>query len=346
MQQINVGLLGFGLAGKTLHSPFLKYHEGFTVKKVMTSRAQEVVEVFPDAIAVSNIEEITNDPEIDLVINCGPNIHHYDHSLLALNSGKHLVVEKPFVNTVVEGEKLIAAANKNKRVLTVFHNRRWDSDFLTIKSKIKSGEWGEVKLFESHFDRFKPESSSNWREIKSPGAGVFFDLGPHLIDQALLLFGKPESLLADIVEQRGDGGVDDYFHLIMKYKEKRVILHAGCFSNQSPRFHIQCTNGIYKKFGFDIQEKQLKAEVVVNDVCFGVEDESTYGMWYPRGDKTGVSVKSEDGNYFQFYNTLYKAIVEGGPNPVEAEAALEVIRVIETAFESHTKQCWVRFSQS
>ncbi|MEC9282063.1 MAG: Gfo/Idh/MocA family oxidoreductase, partial [Bdellovibrionota bacterium] len=288
MKKINTAILGFGLSGKILNGQLIAALEDFNVTKVLTSRTEEVASLFPGAICISDVKEAIDDSNIDLIINCAPNEFHFSYSLAALEAGKHVVVEKPFVNNMEDGEKLILAAQKANRFLSVFHNRRWDSDFLTVKKMIEAGELGEIKQFESYFDRFRPTlTEGQWREKAGPGAGVLFDLGPHLIDQALNLFGRPESLIADVESQKGHG-VDDYFHLVLKYKDMRVILHACTFSGVSPRFKILGSEGNYIKYGMDPQEASLRAAVSPLEENFGLEKEEIYGDLYRFKDKEAL----------------------------------------------------------
>ena len=338
MKKIKTAILGFGLSGKILNGQLIAALEDFQVAKVFTSRADEVAALFPEAECISDAFDAINDPSIDLIVNCVPNEFHFSYSLAALEAGKHVVVEKPFVNNVEDGEKLILAAKKADRFLSIFHNRRWDSDFLTVKNMIGAGELGELKQFESYFDRFRPTlTEGQWREKAGPGAGVLFDLGPHLIDQALDLFGRPESLTADIESQKGHG-VDDFFHLVLKYKDMRVILHACTFSGVSPRFKILGSEGNYIKYGMDPQEALLRAGVSPLEDNFGLEKEEIYGDLYLFKDKEALVDKrpSEKGNYLKFYKAIARAIQENDESllPVTAKSSLQSIELIEKAFLS------------
>lgn len=211
MKKFKVGLIGFGLSGKVFHAPLMKAHGGYEIELVSTSRADEVRALLPQAKVTKDPKEIIQHKDLDLIVNCAPNQFHYSYSAAALDAGKNVVVEKPFANSVDEGKKLISLAESAGKTLSVFHNRRWDSDFLTAQKLILSGTLGEIKQFESHMDRWRPAFRvERWREQALAGSGLFYDLGSHLIDQALSLFGEPEYVAADIAVQKQGGSADDY----------------------------------------------------------------------------------------------------------------------------------------
>ncbi len=340
-EKIRIGLIGFGLSGRVFHATLLKALPEYEIVKVYTSRPQELATELPNAKAVTNVDEIFQDPNIDLVINTAPNAFHYTYSAAALEAGKHVVVEKPFVNTAAEGQKLLSLAIKNKKVLTVFQNRRWDADFLTVKKLIESGRLGEIRVFESHFDRLRPVPRlDKWREQIGPGTGIFYDIGSHLLDQALVLFGKPDDMHADIEIQRPNAVVDDYFHVILKYKNMRVILHSSSFTDQSPRFYIQGAQASFMKFGLDPQEDALRRGENPTHPNFGQEDKTQYGTlttWVDSKKKTEI-IPSEIGDYAAFYRNLYLHLKgESKHPPVDPAQSLEVIRWIESAHASAKK---------
>jgi scyllo-inositol 2-dehydrogenase (NADP+) len=232
---------------------------------------------------------------------------------------------------VAEGERLIERAARSNRVVAVFHNRRWDSDFLTVKRLIGSRRLGNIKHFESHMDRWRPQCrAQRWREQPLEGSGVFYDLGPHLIDQALDLFGMPERLMADIECQKG-GPTDDYFHLTLYYGSMRVLLQSSSFSSTSPRFQIFGDLGNFIKFGLDPQESQLRQGLSLFDYEFGKEQERDFGII--TNPETGLtqSVSSERGHYLTFYDQLYESLTQRRAAPVTAGEALRTIRLIELA---------------
>lgn len=330
MEKIRVGIIGFGLSGKVFHAGLLKHNASFEVTTVSSSRPNDVHLVLPQVKVVATPEELIASKEVDLVINCSPNSHHYSLTALALESGRHVVVEKPFVNTSEEGRKLLAIAKKSGRVLTVFQNRRWDGDFLTVSKLVLEGRLGKIKQFESHFDRLRPQvRAERWREQAGEGSGIWFDLGAHLLDQALQLFGEPDSITADIANQREGATTDDFFHVILKYGQKqnqlRVVLQSSPFTDQTPRFQVFGDNGSFLKFGLDPQEEQLRNGMSPHDPAFGIET---------LADGSVNDTITERGQYIKFYDELALAITAGKKIPVTAESALRVIEWIELGFES------------
>ena len=325
---IRAGIIGFGLSGRVFHAGLLKDHPDYEIAYVSSSRPDDVQKVLPRAAVLSSPEELISQ-DIDLVINCAPNSHHFSLSKLALENGKHVVVEKPFTNTVEEARELIALADREELVLSVFQNRRWDSDFLTVKKLIADGSLGEIKQFESHFDRWRPAvRSERWREQEGAGSGIWFDLGAHLVDQALVLFGKPDEVIKDVAVQKLRGAADDYFHVILKYGRIRVILHASSFTNSTPRFQVFGTQGTYTKFGLDPQEEQLRQGLSTRDAKFGRETHEANGILTSPDLNVSRVVESETGRYIDYYDKLSLAIRGGGKIPVPATEALDVIKIL------------------
>lgn len=336
MKKIKVGIIGFGLSGKTFHVPLLLAHDGYQIEMICSSRTDEIKSILPEVKITSDPYNLINHKDLDLIINCAPNSFHYSYSEAVLKSGKNVVVEKPFVNSVIEGQQLISLAKSIGKVLTVFHNRRWDADFLTIKKIIASGKLGKIQQFESHFDRWRPiHRAERWREQGLIGSGLFYDFGPHLLDQALSLFGIPDELTADICSQKEGALSDDYFHIVLKYKTMRAILHASSFSNTTPRFQIYGDQGCFTKYGIDPQEDQLKQNIPILSSAFGKEEEIFFGTIAFPNENRSEKVISEKGNYRQFYDDLYKLLATGqGHVPVLAEDALRVIKLIENSIQS------------
>ena len=237
---IHAAIIGYGLAGRTFHAPLIQGTDGLELVAVSTSRAEQV----SDGILVASPEAVIADPAIGLIVVASPNDTHFPLAKAALEAGKHVVVDKPMCVSTGQARTLIDVARRSGRLLIPFHNRRWDSDFLTVRKLMASGELGRVLLFEAHWDRFRPEVAERWRERPSPGAGLLFDLGPHLIDQALLLFGQPDRISADLATQRDGAEVDDYFTLTLQYGSCRVVVSAASLVAQPrPRFSIHGTVG-------------------------------------------------------------------------------------------------------
>ncbi|HCC09281.1 MAG TPA: oxidoreductase, partial [Atlantibacter hermannii] len=257
---IRVGLIGYGYASKTFHAPLIVGTPGMTLAAVSSSDASKVHADWPNVTVVSDPKQLFNDPSLDLIVIPTPNDTHFPLARAAMEAGKHVVVDKPFTVTLSQARELEAMAKSRGLVLSVFHNRRWDSDFLTLKGLIAEGKLGEVSYFESHFDRYRPQVRNRWREQAGPGSGIWYDLGPHLIDQALVLFGVPVSITVDMAQLRPDAQTTDYFHAVLTYPQRRVVLHSTMLAAaESARYIVHGTRGSYVKFGLDPQEDRLKA---------------------------------------------------------------------------------------
>ena len=321
--------------GGDFHAPLLLAHPGYSIKMVSTSREQEAKALIPDVQVVGEPSSLIRNPDLDLIINCAPNTFHCSYSAEALETGKHVVIEKPFVTTVAEGERLIELAARVNRVVSVFHNRRWDADFLTVKKLIGSRRLGSIKHFESHMDRWRPQCrAQRWREQPLEGSGVFYDLGPHLIDQALDLFGMPARLMADIQCQKAGGTTDDYFHLTLYYGPMRVLLQSSSFSSTSPRYQVFGDLANFVKFGLDPQESQMRQGLSPFDDDFGKEREGHFGILTDPDTGLSQPVPSERGHYLAFYDQLRESLTQQRAAPVTAGEALQSIRLIELALWS------------
>jgi scyllo-inositol 2-dehydrogenase (NADP+) len=338
MNPIRTGIIGFGISGRVFQAPFLKINPRYTISKIYSSRKAEIKALYPDVEVVNDVATILNDPQIDLVIVSSPNTEHYSQTKSALLNGKHVVVEKPFVTDIDHGKELIELAGKHKKVLTVFQNRRWDGDYKTVKEIINSGCLGDISEYEVHFDRFRPEFDlANWRSYDLPGSGVFFDLGPHLIDQALDLFGMPEAVFGDIRIARTEGLVDDTFEVILFYQHHRVKLKAGVLVKENgPHYIIHGNKGSFVKYGLDPQENLLKQGAVPKGNDWGADDEVLYGTLniLKNGVDSVTKIKTQNGNYMGFFDNVADAILQGKPLVVKPESALQNIQIILTALES------------
>jgi scyllo-inositol 2-dehydrogenase (NADP+) len=331
---IRTGLIGYGLGGMAFHAPLIAAVPELDLAAIVTSRPDVVHERHPDVKGVPDATTLLADPAIDLVVVSTPNDTHFPLAKAALEAGKHVVIDKPFANSVANAEELLALAQKQGKVLSVFHNRRWDSDFLTLRKLLDGGALGDVTLYEARWDRFRPALRGNWHEIAGPGGGVLIDLGPHLIDQALALFGPPQSITADIAAQREGSLVDDYFELTLNYGRMRAILSsAAIVPAPRPRFAVHGTQASFVKHGLDPQEMQLRDGGRADDPGHGVEDAAIYGTLIG-GDGTKRSIPSERGDYRHFYSGVAHAINEGAPPPVSPADALAVLRIIELARQS------------
>lgn len=332
---IKVGLIGYGFGGAVFHAPMISAIKGLELSVIYTSNEEKVRLNYPDVKVTTNIESIWNNTEIDLIVISTPNTTHYELAKRALQAGKHVVIDKPFVIDITEGEKLIELAKAKGKKLSVYQNRRWDSSFQTIRRLITEDKLGEIYSYEAHFDRFRPEVKDRWKERNEPGSGTLYDLGSHLIDQALQLFGKPLTVAADCLSQRQVSIATDYFHVILKYKSLRVILHSGSLvRGRCPRYQIHGSKASFIKFGEDPQEKTLMEGQCPGMPGWGQEDESEYGEIITSDVKASVKIPSEVGAYEQFYEGMYQSIVSNAPVPVIPEQSLDVIRVIQLAERS------------
>lgn len=333
-----VGLIGYGLAGAVFHAPLIRSVSGLKLAKIVTSRREQVAKDLPELAVAAGIEEVFSDPAIDLVVIASPSAHHYEHARAALLAGKHVVVDKPLATTSGEASELIELAASRGRVLSVFQNRRWDNDFLTVQHAIKQGWLGKVFHFEVHFDRFRPDIKAGWREAPGPGAGILYDLGAHLIDQSLHLFGMPRAVTADIIAQREGAIVDDYFHLVLDYFPLRAILHAATLVVQpGPRFIVHGDGGSLLKYGIDGQEDALKHGQRPGDPAWGGDPPASYGELTPASG-TPHKVETLRGGYERYYQALAACLENDGPPPVDPRDSRDGLIVIEAARRSAAEQ--------
>lgn len=337
MQELRVGLIGFGSAGRIFHAPLIDATDGLQLTDIVSSRREEIQALWPGKTVYATADAFFDRADVDLVVVATPNDQHATQAREALSRGWDVVVDKPFTLTVREADELIALAAERDRLLTVFQNRRWDADYRTIVSLVEGGMLGTVHHFESNFDRFRPDVRDRWRERDVPGGGILYDLGPHLIDQAILLFGTPDWIQAHIAMQRSGAVIDDYFYLTLGYADRTAMLSAGMFARvPRPRFRVDGSLGTYIKHGLDPQEAALKAGGHPSDAKFGVEDAWQYGEITTDigGSRFEGKIQSLDGAYVEFYRGIVAAIQDSAPVPVPIEQARYVIRVIEAAIES------------
>jgi scyllo-inositol 2-dehydrogenase (NADP+) len=334
---IGVGLIGYGLGGSAFHAPLVQAEPGLRLHAVASSRAEQVRRDHPGVRVVASAAELLEDPAVELVVVAAPNAVHHELAAAALRAGRHVVVDKPFTLTTAEADELIELAEAGDRRLSVFHNRRWDGDFLTIRRCVGAGLLGEVSSFSSRYDRFRPTPKGGWKEAAVPGSGILYDLGAHLIDQALVLFGPPETVSADLCVQRPGVEALDWFHLVLGYGRLRVLLRAGMeVRDPGPRFEVHGDLGSFVKWGLDPQEEAMRAGGRPGDPGWGSEPPDRHGTLTTEvaGLELRGRLATAPGAYQAFYAAMARAVAGQGPVPVAPEEARATIAVIEHALQS------------
>ncbi|MCW0452836.1 oxidoreductase [Xanthomonas sacchari] len=343
MSDFNLALLGFGYVGRTFHAPLIAHTPGLHLHTVVSRQAEVVHAAWPQAHVVADAAQAFADPRIDAVVIATPNQTHAPLALAALAQGKHVLVDKPFTLDVAEAQQVLAQAQRADRIVSVFQNRRWDGDFLGVRALLEAGTLGEIAEFHSHFDRHRPQVGDRWREHALPGSGLWFDLGPHLLDQALQLFGPPQSLQADLALQRPGAQTVDYVHAVLRYPRLRVVLHAGSLvAANGLRFALHGSGGSYVKHGLDTQEAQLRAGVAPGAPGWG-EDPLPGQLRLVGADGTHAvqTLPAPRGDYRDCYAAFREAIAGRAPAPVDAAQALAVMRLLEAGVRSAASGCSV-----
>ena len=333
MKTLNVGLIGFGLSGRYLIAPFLMVNPNFRLKTVVQQSASTASEIYPSVKSVKNINDILTDKDIDLVIVSSPNETHFDYARKSLLAGKHVLIEKPMASTVAECEILMDLAKRQGKVLSVYQNRRFDGDFQTVKKVIKNQLVGDILNCEFRFDRWSPNANpKKWKETPSLVTGVLYDLGAHILDQALVLFGKPKSFRGQVMTQRENTTIDDAFDLRLDYGRFQVTLKASLLVREpTPRYMVHGTRGSFVKYGIDPQEDMLKAGMTPDMKGFGEDKPEFYGIL--NTDINGLHVQGRietmAGNFGLLFQNLYETIVNDAELAVKPELVLEQIRIME-----------------
>ena len=329
---LNVAIIGFGLSGRYLQAPFFEANSNFNLKTIV-SNSQNPQAIFPNVRVAKSLDEVLADNSIDLVSICSPNATHFDYAKRTLLARKHVLVEKPFTATVKEAEELIELSKKQGKVLSVFQNRRFDSDFMTVQKVIESGVLGKIINFEIHYNRFKPIlNPKKWKEVIAPGNGIIYDLGAHIIDQTIVLFGVPKSVWGERFTQRETSEVDDAFDIRLDYGDLKVSLEASLLVREdSPRYIIYGTKGSYVKYGIDVQEDHLKAGMLPQDAGFGIEPTINSGILNTEfnGITFRGSVETQKGDWGLLFQNLHDVIVDGKELLIKCEEVVEQIKIIE-----------------
>ncbi len=339
MHQISTALCSYGMSGKVFHGPLLESHPGFKIKKILESNRNESEGKHPGAVIVRQYRAILDDPSIELVVVNTPDHLHDEMASRALEAGKNVVVEKPFTLKSADADRLIRIAADRGVMLSVFQNRRWDGDYLTVRKIIQEGKLGRLVAFESHFDRYRNYIKDSWKD-QSTGTGTLYNLGSHLVDQALQLFGMPVRLFCDVRKLRDGAKTDDSYDLFLHYPEYKCLLRSSYLVREpGPRFILHGTNGSYRKWGVDPQEAALQSGW---DPGSGQPDKAPEPEWGRiNTDFQGKHLEGnhpvKKGNYLAYYDNIHEAITRGAPLQVTPEQARDVILIIEAAYESNRR---------
>jgi scyllo-inositol 2-dehydrogenase (NADP+) len=338
MTPIKTALLSYGMSGEIFHAPLLAVDPGFELHTVVQRSSDKAKHRYPHVRIARDIQEVLKDHTIELVVINTPNESHYPFAKQALEAGKHVVVEKPFTVTTKEAHALIELAKKQQKLLTVFQNRRWDGDFMTVKKVIENNWVGKIAEFELHYDRYRNYIEANtWKEEQGPGSGILYNLGSHMLDQVVMLFGMPKAVDARVGIQRPNGRVEDFYDVRMQYHEFNAIVKSSYLVREpTPRYQLHGTEGSFIKYGIDPQEQALKDGKIPGSIAWGVEEKAAWGKLNTTIDGLHMEglVETIPGNYTMFYKNVYENIREGKPLFVKAEESRDVIRLIEACYES------------
>ena len=330
-EPINVAAVGFGNAGKTFHAPLVAAEPGLTLHTIVSSRPNDVHAAWPDVRVLPDYAAVLADPTIGLIVLATPDALHAEQAEAALKAGKPVVVDKPFALNLADARRLVEMSETTGVPLSVFQNRRWDADFLALRAELASGRLGQVVTVESRFDRHRPLVRDRWRE--NDGDGVWMDLGPHLVDQILTLFGMPEAIACDLAIQRPSGQTPDWAHAVLRYPDKRVVLNAAMVSAAPDvRFAVHGTKGSWLKSGLDVQEDQSKAGMAVGAPGWGVDPKPGTFVDGETGERTPAPGPA--GHYQAFYAGIATALRGEGPAPVTSRQALQVMEVLDAGLRS------------
>jgi predicted dehydrogenase len=339
MDPIKTTLLSYGMSGEIFHAPLLAVDPGFALVSIVQRNSDKAKQRYPTIKIARKVNEVFQDDSIELVIINTPNETHFPFASQALEAGKHVIVEKPFTVNVQEAEKLIDLANKKNKLLTVFQNRRWDGDFMTIKKVLENKLVGKVAEFELHYDRYRNYIEANtWKEEQGPGSGILFNLGSHMLDQVLDLFGMPVEVDARVGVQRPNGKVEDFYDIRMQYNDFHAIVKSSYLVREAgPRYILHGTEGSFIKYGIDPQEQALKDGKLPGSPGWGTESKELWGRLNTTIGTLHVDglIETIPGNYTLFYKSVYDSIRKGKPLLVKPEESKDVIRLIEVCYESH-----------
>jgi predicted dehydrogenase len=343
---IETGLVGFGLAGRSFHAPVIRAVPGLHLAAVVQRSGTEAAEKYPDVRIVRSLEELLSIPEIRLIVIATPNDTHYAFARQCLEAGQDVVVDKPFTTTLEEAVALVQLAKDTGRLLTVYQNRRYDGDFQAIRKLVAEGTLGRIVRFETSYDRFRPQLKPGaWRETQRPGSGILFDIAPHLIDHALVLFGLPEAVTADVRIERENAAADDAFDITLHYSNgMRAVLRSSILAAAPrPRFVLFGTRGSFVKQAFDPQENNLRHGIVPADTPWGAEAEENWGVLTVTAGESFEQrrIPSATCDYRDYYANVRDALLGRAIPAVTPEYALDVMRMLELARASSERRCTI-----
>jgi predicted dehydrogenase len=332
---VSAGICSYGMSGKLFHAPFIHAHPGYELSAIVERHNHDSKERYPDAKLYRSVEELCADKDLELIVVNTPTHLHFEHAKMLLKAGKNMVIEKPFAITVKEAEELAALAEKNKLFLSVYQNRRYDGDYRAVKDVLQKGLLGEIREVEIRYDRYRPAFGGKpHKEGNMPGAGNLYDLSPHLVDQAIQLFGFPKALFADIIKMRDDVGVPDYFEMLT------VIARESTYA-----YVLHGMKGSFLQQRSDMQEQQLQAGIKPSLESWCPAPSSPDGLLHTEinGEVVRKETTSSPGNYMGYYDDVYKALNGQGPNPVPAGDGIKNTRIIEAALESMKEKRIISF---
>ncbi|ERM83788.1 hypothetical protein P872_01880 [Rhodonellum psychrophilum GCM71 = DSM 17998] len=335
MNKIKTALVGFGSVGEKMHAPLISVCKDLELVAVVERSQEKSKGKYPQVQIFKTFEALLASDSVDLIVIVTPNEFHFEQAKTALEHGKHVVVDKPVTLNSAQAIELDNLAKERNLVLSVFQNRRWDGDFRTIQKLLKEKTLGQIVHFESHFDRFRPNIVDNWREKDVPGNGITYDLGTHLVDQTILLLGKPKWVYAEILKQRKGAMADDFFDITLMYEGIKARVTASVMMNAVlPKFLVLGDKGSYSKYGLDVQEKAFKAGQLPEGEDWGMEQPEAWGTLFL--EEETVPMPTERGDYRYFYQNVADAISKGSPLSVKMEEAILVLKILEAAFLSNT----------
>lgn len=333
---INTGLLSFGMSGKVFHAPFVEAHKGFAFKAITERNQKQVQQIYPEVTSYNSADDLIGDETLDLIIVNTPNYTHFEYAKTALLAGKHVLVEKPFTITVSEAQSLFELAEKQNKKIMVYQNRRYDSGFKLTRQIIQSGQLGKLTDVYFRFDRYRNHiGPKKFKEEPVPGSGLLYDLGPHLLDQAIALFGKPLSFYKVLSKNREHTQVDDYFFIHLQYADQlNVYLHASMMvADIPPAFVVNGTLGSFSKNHADVQESQLLKGIKPTAEDYGVENKEDMGkitIMEEDGGRKVIRPLSLKGSYMELFDAVYATIINDTPFPITQQDILTQIEILSS----------------